>query len=268
MSDTIFLRIGNSDEITLPALVDSLFLFKGLLQNFDAAIAGKIGGLVEWEVVSLQKNSPAVLGVRARSKYKKRPVLAEHIIRIKADVLRNLTLLRTGTDCTQYMSDDSLLRVEKLARKTERLGPMLVYSGEAKALESSEINNKTLANIRELTATSYSAYGTLTGNLQSISVRRGNEFRIWERATDKPISCKFASSIQDEVVTNLLRKEVEVSGTIDFNSKGVPVRVHLENEAPVEVKERTYPSIAEMKGLIHDFTGGVTLKEYLEEIAE
>ena len=44
---------------------------------------------------------------------------------------------------------------------------------------------------------------------------------------------------------------------------GVPIAMDLEDLSPYE--ERELPTIQQMSGLVKDFTGGQTLKEFLED---
>ena len=53
---------------------------------------------------------------------------------------------------------------------------------------------------------------------------------------------------------------------MQFNSAGLPIS--LEMEELEKHAEKELPSIAEMSGLVEDFTGGRTLKQYLEDMAD
>lgn len=61
MSDTIYLRVGTADKITLTDLIDSLSDFRSVLQELDATIAEYKHGNMVWEVVSMEQALEAML---------------------------------------------------------------------------------------------------------------------------------------------------------------------------------------------------------------
>lgn len=111
----------------------------------------------------------------------------------------------------------------------------------------------------------YSSFGSVTGDLESITVHNASEFRVWDELTGKPVRCKFEVE-QDQMVKDLLRKRVTVSGEILSNSAGMPISLKLMTLVPAT--DHALPTIEEMRGSIKDFTEGRPLKEYMEEIAD
>jgi hypothetical protein len=69
------------------------------------------------------------------------------------------------------------------------------------------ITEKTLTQVLDLTAVKSRSFGTVAGELGSISIRKGNEFRVWDEDTNKPVCCDFPT--RDEAkIKDLLRKRV------------------------------------------------------------
>jgi hypothetical protein len=261
MPRTIFLRVGSKDRITLPVFIDSLRNFLSLLKDMDASVSHDPRGSMSWEITSLQKSSPPVVGVAPHLKRGFRD-LSEAV---EVQIIDNVHLLSERGERNEFMSDSALGRIDKLAKKTPKQGPMAIYvNGDGTPKQEGIINERTLSCVQQLTGVRYSAYGSVIGNLDSISVHRGNEFRIWDETTNKPVLCKFKEG-ELEHVKSLLKQKVTVIGEIHSNSAGSPISIDIEEL--VGADQRTLPTIEEMSGLVEDFTEGKSLKEYLEDLS-
>jgi len=262
MADTIFLRVGTEDQIPLKAFIDSLRNFLSVLEDLDATISHDSRGSMVWEVVALQKKSPPVVGVAPRQVRGDRNVSEV----VEEQLLTNTKLLSSNGERNQYMSDAALGRVERLAKLTPKLGPMAIYlNGDGPIRDEADITESTLKNVRQLTGVKYSAFGSLVGSLDTITVHKGNEIRVWDETTNKPVRCKFNEKDLDRV-KSLLKARVRVSGVIQSNSAGVPIVINLEELEPFV--KRDLPTIEEMSGLVEDFTAGKSLKDYMEELSD
>jgi len=165
------------------------------------------------------------------------------------------------------MPDSALTKIKNLAGNVKRLGPSAVYvekNGHPKREEL--ITEATLKNVKELTDPKYTAYGSVVGRLESLSVHKGHEFRVWDKSTARPVRCQFSPERMAQV-KELLPATVIVSGIVHSNSAGLPISVDLE-DLVLYVEPETLPTIEEMSGLVDDFMGGRTLKEYLEDMAD
>lgn len=259
MSDIIFLRVGNKDRITLKDFINSLESFLLTLKDFDATISDNSRGSMSWEVVSLEKKSPPVVGVAAYLRNRK---LKDVSGIVEEQLIENAHLLSSIGDRNKYMSDAALANIEKMAKLTPKIGPLAVYidgTGEVKA--KADITEETLNNVKRLTGVRYTAYGSIAGSLDSINVHRGSEFRVWDERTKKPVRCTFDDK-DLAAVKDLLKERVVVYGKLNSNSAGLPISIMADEfEA---VPKRHLPTIEEMSGLVEDFTEGMSLKEYME----
>lgn len=263
MSETIFLRVGTrEDRVPVLDFIESLRDFLLVLRDLDATISHDPRGSVVWEVASLEMNSPPVIGVAPHLK-KGRTNVSDVV---EEQLIKNTQLLSIRGERTQYMSDSALTKVEKLARRTHRLGPMAVYvNGTSPLKEHADITETTFHNVRQLTGAKFSAFGSIVGNLDSISVHKGNEFRVWDETTNKPVRCRFDQRDLDHV-KGLLGVRVTVFGIVQSNSTGTPINITVEDLD--SASEATLPTIEQMSGLVKDFTGGKSLKEYMEELSD
>jgi hypothetical protein len=263
MPNTIFLKIGDRDRLPLGAFIDSLRYFLGILRDFDATISKDRHGTATWELVFLEQKSPPVVGVSPVLRHGK-PDISDTVERQVIESTNHLTA--TGERNPFIVSDAALDKIEGLARKAKELGPHLIYvNPNGRPKQESTVTEKTLEKVQQITGVKYSAFGSITGELGEIFVHNKNEFRVWDEATGKPVRCKFETPEQEQKIKDLLRSRVVVSGVINSNAIGMPISMAMEALEPAI--KRALPTIDEMRGLVEDFTGGKSLKEYLEEIA-
>ena len=267
MPKTIFLRVGTHDRVPLYVFIDSCRNFLSVLQHLDAAVSRDPRGSMIWEVVSLQKNSPPVVGVAPYQKpsFKKKGY-QDFSELVEGQLIESASLLDIRGERSEYISDAALGKIKNLAKKTRRVGPMGLYIDGTRIVENpTVITERTLRNVEQLIGVKYSAYGSFVGSLDSISVHRGMEFRVWDETTHKPVLCKFIERDLDQV-KDLLQKRVTVAGIVNSNSAGSPVSISIEQLEPAPMKK--LPTIEEMSGLVEDFTEGKTLKQYMEDLAD
>lgn len=261
MPRLIFLRVGTKDRVPLSDFIDSLRNFLGMLRDYDATLSEDVHGSVVWEVVQLSQNSPPLIGVSPRPKLGK----LDHSEAVGKRIIANTTEITSTGKRDLLMSDAVLHRLERLAAKTTALGDYSIFSNGTGPKYETEISERTLRNVQEFTSPKYSSFGTITGNLDAITVHNSNEFRVWDDKTNKPVRCRFGVE-QEAEVKNLLRHRVTVFGEILSNSAGQPLSLKLSRLVDSEIK--VPPTIAQMRGLVKDFTGGKPLKDYLEELSD
>ncbi len=261
MSSTIYFQLGNRDRVALRAFIDTLKDFLGILLNLDATLSREPHGTVVWEVVFLKKESPPIIGVMGTP----RREFVDVSMSVTGQLLENTRLLNLTADRTSFFSDSALLQLERIAKKTKKLGNVTVYTDREESRQKSVISESTLENVKKLTGVKYTSYGSVAGSLDAITVHNANEFRVWDENSRKPVRCRFNPNMEDQI-KQLLRSPVIVSGMIHSNSSGNPVYVDVE-EMHSQGSEQL-PTIREMSGIVDDFTEGKSLKQYLEDLDE
>ena len=162
-------------------------------------------------------------------------------------------------------SDAVIFKIKRLARlqgirQKARISEIQVSSDHNVATLEPQV----IEAIRAFTEVKYESIGSIVGNLDSITIHRGNEFRVWDETIGRPVTCRFPSKMLQEVKEKLGNR-VLVHGEVKANFRGEPTVIIVQGFESYP-DESTLPTIEEMSGLVDDFTGGVALKDFLEEI--
>lgn len=264
MSQVIYFKLGEQDRVTFGSMLQTMLDVKGLLSDFDAAVSRDPRGTLEWEVVVLEKKSPVVLGVLPRVAQRRqhsRPVPPSFPDRIEAEVIDSTAGLSFRAERTEMTSDSALLRYKKLAERSRKIGEITVYTDAQRV----PINETTLTHIHKITGTKSKSYGSILGRLDTISVHRANEIRVWDDNTNKPVTCRYPDALE-ETIKPLLRRRVLVSGIIAYNEMGRATSVEVSKIDPYEVDE--LPTIEQVSGLLDNLTDGESLAKYLEHLRD
>jgi hypothetical protein len=256
------MRIGEYDRPDVEDFFTGFQSFLGLLKDIDAAIAEKKSGNLHWRVTTLKKEPMPIVGVTPYVLRK-----AEDIShRVEKAVFGNLASLNERGEWSRSLPDAALGRVEKIAKMTPKIGSSVIYIDTHAPVQtqSASISRQTLTQLEIIREPKSSAYGTIYGELGSICIRNANEYRVWEEESGRPVVCGFKVQ-EEQVIKDLLRSQVEVAGTIQYNSNGAPISVrNIENITRRD--QEAVPTIEEMVGLVPNFTGGLSLKEFLEDM--
>jgi len=261
MVEPIYFVLEGHNRILRPAaFTKALQGFLRLLRELDASISHSIMGSVDWEIVSLQKSSPAVIGYLAHPRARRGPAV-DRSDDIKRTCVSGLDLLSKKPERLGEYSDRALDRTEYLAklRATDRFDEMRVLASGQEA----NVSVATLANIQTLKGPTYESAGSVVGKLEAISVHHAFEFRVWSEVTGKPVTCRFDESMFDKV-KDRLRHKVTVYGLIKWNALGHPISVSVEGMDLADSDSEM--TIEQVSGAIDDFTEGMTLADYLEDL--
>lgn len=260
MAEQIYMRVGENNSVDLSEFVGATGNFLGLLREVDSAVAEKKTGFLRWKVTTLQHQPSPLIGV---TPLLQRTATDDISVRVEREVINNVVSLTEKGERSKYLSDAALNRVERIAKTAPKIGESAIYTSTKGAMElSTRVTVKTLAQVREMTSIKSVSFGTVVGNLDSISVHRGKEFRVWDENIKRPVRCRFDSR-QEAKAKDLLGKRVIVSGMINADRNGQPVSMTIETLDGVSLD--SLPTIEEMIGRVPNFTGGLSLREFLED---
>lgn len=255
------MRIGEGPTVDLPDFFRATGNFLGLLQEVDSSVAESKTGNLRWRVTTLQNNPSPLIGVT--------PVVARRRLsdtseRVEREVIGNVVSLTERGERNRFLSDAALTRVEKLAKTTSKIGGAAIYTEVKDSFSlTTTISVKTLTQVRDLTSPKSISFGTIVGSLDTISVHNGLEFRVWDEETNRAVRC-YLDTKQRSQAMELLGARVLVTGVVRADRYGRPLSMTVETFDSTSVPTEL-PSIEEMRGLIPDFTGGLSLKDFFED---
>jgi len=254
------MRVGEGHTVELPELAGALGNFLGLLQEVDSTVSEKKSGHLRWRVTTLQNDPSPLVGV---TPILVRPAFIDTSFRVEREIINNVVSLTEKGERNRYLSDAALTRVEKIAKTATKIGDSVIYTAKKEGIAlSTRVTAKTLTQVRDLTNIRSTSYGTVIGNLDSISVHHGLEFRVWDENIKRPVRCRFSEK-QKASALALLGSRVIVSGMVSADRYGQPVSMSIETLDGAALE--ALPSIEEMIGLLPDLTGGLSLRDFLED---
>jgi hypothetical protein len=261
MAEPIYMRVGEGTTVELPELVGALGDFLGLLREVDSSVAEKRRGNLIWRVTTLERSPSPLVGVTPQMQRKAVNDTGE---RVERELIANVSAITDMGERTKLLSDAALNRVERIAKMAPKIGPSSIYTTTKSAVPlTTTVTVKTLTQIQDLTSVKSTSFGTVSGSLDSISVHRGLEFRVWDDQTNRRVRCIFEKK-QESQAKDMLGKKVMVTGMVRADRYGRPIFMKVENFDPL-IPRKDLPTIEEMRGLVPNFTGGLSLKEFFED---
>ena len=229
--------------------------FLGLLRDVDSTISEKKNGNLKWIVTTLAKNPSPLVGV---TPFLPRPTFRDTSFQVQREIISNVDSLTQKGERSRYLSDAALTRVENIAKTAHKVGKTEIYTGAKGSLGlRTSVTAQTLSQVQELTQEKSVSFGTILGSLDSISVHKGIEVRVWDENINRPVRCNFTAG-QISHATNLLGKRVIVSGMIRSDRNGQPLSMLVESLDGASMKP--LPPIDELMGAVPNLTGGLSLR--------
>src|SRR5713101_942920 len=195
MPRIIYLQLGLRDRVTLAQLIDALKNLLGVLRDLDSAISKDARGTIIWEVAFLEKKSPPTIGLVGRPRQE---VLEDISGTVESEFINGVTLLYNSEERGTNYSDTALAKIQRLAKQSKKLGDLRVFTKEGHDDQSAVIGESTFNHIEQLIGPKYVSIGSVLGSLDSITVHRANEFRVWDENTGKPVTCFFSKDMEDK----------------------------------------------------------------------
>jgi hypothetical protein len=232
-----------------------------ILKNVDSALSHESAGVMVWFIESLKKESPATIVMQGELKPERHEtdlVRAVHEISIDG-----LTSLERHAQRPKFFADSTIFHARQLAEiHAASLERCTVIYQDRRV----NITAHTLANVDTLLGEAYESESTIIGDLDSVTVHKGNEFRVWEEVSGNPVRCRFRED-QFEQVREALGKRVRVEGTVKSNTQGNPIAITV-HRIEIYPREEDLPSIQDISGLVPDLTGRLSLKEYMKALRD
>lgn len=249
---------GKPNSIAFKSFVLVMRHYIKILEDLDSAISGEAYGSLDWIVTELKTGSCIVIA-EPRSRIAEKNVALE----VSKAFAQGFEKLEYEGTSPPYLSESGMkyaTNMLKLIGREGITGYKIVYQSG-----SVELSECAFVNIKQLLPTRKTAFGSVEGTLEMISIHGGKpRFNIYYQRTNKAVTCNFAETNVTEV-KDALGKRVIVMGLIDYNVKGEPIRVELERLRRFRSEEEL-PSISQMRGYARNLTGNMTTEEYLRSV--
>jgi hypothetical protein len=252
MAAPIYLEItAQKNKLTPSVFIATVRSFWSVLQNVDAAVSNDPRGSVEWEIGSISKQSPAVLEFRGRS-----IPLQDNTETIALTIIGGIDLLAERKRPPRF-SDRALEKTRLFAMQSKNTDQLRVYSDHREAV----VRPQVAAAIDEFLGSRYESLGSVVGSLDSITVHRGSEFRVWSEATGKAVTCRFSEAMLEEVKSKL-GERVLAYGDVNYNQLGDPRFINVDGIESYP-SETSLPSIEKMSGRVAGIVDGLSIGDYM-----
>lgn len=265
MARILYFRLGENDEISFGSLLSLLSNVRHLLQDFDAALSRDPRGSVRWQVEVLKKASPILLGLKGEIIRRRNPQFVapwDMTTRVGQAVLSSTAKISNEAERPTIVSDSAISHFRHLAVTSKKVGEIAMYDDERSVV----INETTLANIQKLTGPRTQSVGSVLGSLETISVHKSNEIRIWDDNTGRPVRCRYPRALEETVLASL-RARVIVSGVVSYNESGQAISVTAQ-EIQRYPTDDELPDIDDVIGCVDDLTQGRPLAEHLSGLRD
>lgn len=183
--------------------------------------------------------------------------------RLGTEYVRGLRVVESGEALPASFSDTSLVRLRRMTKPLGKQGARYldVSIGTNGTMETARATDRTAANVAVLRSPRSKALGSITGILDTISLRGRGRFQVVDPVSRRPVTCQFQVD-RKEAVKNALEERVIVRGVIVRNAKGQPIRVE---EATFDIAPPGRP-LVDLVGIDRGFTGGLSTGDYMERL--
>ena len=179
MANRINFRIGFGETANPRNIIKSLDFSYSILRELDASITGEPKGSIEWGIDGISKQSPLEFTFVGDSRT---AAVDNPLGRVQDALINGINSLSEDSDDPQrprHYSDKLLNYLSKLSdlRRKDNVGEIIVYtSTTVRAFITTGVSRAA----QLLTKPAFESKGSIVGSLDSITVHRSHEFRVWE----------------------------------------------------------------------------------------
>lgn len=157
---------------------------------------------------------------------------------------------------------DARRTMQRLVNRIKRTSPA---SLEADGHEPLQIEPRVQSR-QEATHVQYSAWSSIDGTLDVISVRRQPYFVIFEHVTEHRVRCSFPDDLVSVVKDNLGCRVI-AEGFVRYRHDGVPMSL-TDTRSLKRVPDPEVEDITEYRGAMPEFTNGLSSYDYVRLMRE
>jgi hypothetical protein len=136
----------------------------------------------------------------------------------------------------------------------------------AKSTEPLVLTNDFEQQVTNLIGPEESAWGTMTGFLETLNLHEHNAFHLYPRVGPKRVYCTFNREIRDDVKA-AIDHYVEVSGLIRYRRRN-NTAVSISNVHCVEVLDDGGTRLSDLRGIAPNATAGMDTRDFVDTLDE
>jgi hypothetical protein len=257
---------GEPDSISLETYSKATDKVIGILRELDRAIS-RSKGTLNWFISRLHNNGTLLLEVLSRQRQVKHreAQVTDYSGEVATSFVAGLENIECHGTSPPYLTDTGMRKVQEMVLLIHKNGAKGFVASAPDVRRSVEVSERASKAISELLPVKTTAFGSVEGRLEAISIHRGKKFVVYHAISNKAVNCHFEQEPMMELVLRSLGSRVLVSGEIFSNAKGEPVKVAVSNFSLIE-DTGPLPTVAELTGSDPDFTGGLSTEEYIRSI--
>ncbi len=160
------------------------------------------------------------------------------------------------------ISPDARRTMQRLVNRIKRTSPASLEAGGHEPLRIEPQVQKS----GKSTQVQYTAWSSIDGKLDVISVRRQPYFVIFEHATEHRVRCSFPDDFLPKV-KDILGCRVVAEGLIRYRHDGVPISL-TDPSCLERVPDPDVEDITKYRGAIPEFANGLSAYEYVRQMRE
>lgn len=249
---------GQPESISLRSFLAAVNSLSRVLSDLDAAVSGEPRGSLDWVVSRLGMGSLEV-DVTSRPRGEEKNVGSEvaHVF------VSGLQLIEQRGLTPPFFSEASLDQTRRLLKQIGRDGTAGFVVTDF--VDTVEISGQATANVDLLLTVRRRSLGSVEGRLEMISLHKRPRFVVYHALTQKAVTCRFEPDRWLTIVKGALGRRVVVSGVVQSNAKGEPLRIELDDIRILRTRAEIPPA-ARLGGAAPGYTGELTTSAFIKHV--
>jgi hypothetical protein len=247
---------GLVDARDCQELLDAILSALGHITRSIAKAKESEGGRApRWKISQARTQSPLRLTLSDESK--DLDEAAVEAVRVYIEGIRTLETSEHPIEPPNFFDEASLASTKKAVSVLTKNTTGLIFSSTQFGEVS--VTSRTRINIEELTGAKYRAFGVLEGILQTLTIKGGTSFTIFDEYGSYTVKCVIPAAMMEEAKAAFTHR-VAVGGLIKYAKNGKPLSIEA-SEIRILRLSIDLPQPEDIGRT--DITGGIESSEYI-----
>jgi hypothetical protein len=232
------------------ALKNALEMLRGLEPEFVES-----GTPVRWEVVRVRMRSPLRVTLAPVIEGKRSQAVARKLVKT---CVQGVGLIQRVAEQPEHFSEEALEAARELFKATSKEGAAVTFSSNHN--DQVALTEQAVQHIDEIVARAriYLDYGTIEGQLDTITVHKRQSFFVWEALSNHQVECLASEEFFKQSV-ELLGKRVAVTGRVRYRNH-VPTSVQVKSLRKMP-EDSELPALRDIAPI--NITDGISSEEHV-----